>query len=241
MGRPNYPIKDTFGHPPGPDAYQFIAVAATDTFQIAAVDVYGKIGGIYTITPGTSALTAQQVAALAGVSIDKAAYWHVLAVDGSVLVLPASQGVATITTSNGWPLTPGDIIGSAPGIGSFIRSRQELDRGYPNLNRYVFIGSASLTVVVEIADALGQTINDSASLTISTTAKSLEKFFSDAAITWPPSAAGMKILSITGAGSLHYNTGGNGIVGTNNGVTSGLEPTTASESVVAGTRFGSLA
>lgn len=105
--------------------------------------------------------------------------------------------------------------------------------------RYCFIGSAALTVIVEIVDASGKTLVAAQTLTISTTAKSIDNFFADVPATFTKATyAGMRILSISG-GTLHFNTAGE--PGGTNGIKSGGAPTTGSQSVLAGATFGVLA
>lgn len=108
---------------------------------------------------------------------------------------------------------------SASGSGS-----ESITPGDPPLNRYCFIGSAAaVSITFEILDSSGNTIGIKG-LTITTTAKSFEVYYSTG---WSNSTfARARVISISG-GSVFSNTAGNGEPATNNGVTSGLEPTTS--------------
>lgn len=141
-------------------------------------------------------------------------------------------GVSPTTDATGFLIPAGAILlGRTPpnyelGSGGSASSggSESITPGDPPLNRYAFIGSAAaVSITFEILDSSGNTIAIKG-LTITTTAKSFEVYYSTG---WSNSTfARARVISISG-GSVFSNSAGNGEPATNNGVTSGLEPTTS--------------
>ncbi len=107
------------------------------------------------------------------------------------------------------------------------------------LKYYCLVGStAAISVAIRLSDIRNKVL-ETRTITVGTTAKSLEKFFLEASPnTWPQEAIYAKIISIS-AGSVYVNTAGNGVAATNDGVDATNTPTTANaDQLVVGSIIG---
>lgn len=169
-------------------------------------------------TPVASAMLDGQRFYRAGVPIAIA--------DGDALVIPCPYPTIEIVPSAGSGRAQ---VQATDADGAAAILQMLLDAGQP-LNHLCFIADASLTCVFELSRK-GHVLAKE-TVTISTSAGSLEHFV-EVGSAWSHEYDGAKLLSITGAGTLRFAWTGNGDVDTNNGVTSGLGPTTTEGSIAA--------
>lgn len=113
------------------------------------------------------------------------------------------------------------------------------------LERYVFLASATATMMVVFYDATGMRVYAGA-LSVTTAIASLPNLVYSLSDEWPETAVGGKVISISG-GTVYYDIYGDGTTGVaSNGVTKGVidgdyVPTAADmEAITPGFRFGRM-
>lgn len=154
--------------------------------------------------------------------------WPAYAVDGSLgtTAFSVSDGAGHLVPAGPWlRLKVSAGSGMVWLCGSEIQLPFERSTS-PALNLFCLVGDGGTsTVVGEVLDENGKTVDVNVSLAVTITAKSWESWYeaSSGTPTYAATMRGFRIHSVSGS-ALLVNTAGNGDPSTNNGVTSGLEP-----------------
>lgn len=232
-------LQDVGGASPPLASYRFVSVSGSKTATVLLYDTDGNVMAQETLTVTTTPLQATDNSLWAGDWDPAYAGMQVLSADVGIYALP-TNGSPEVTTSNGRQLGAGLCLGAMPG-----QQAHSVPTGLEVPQNVAMIrgGASDATIQVEFWDMYGKTVavdgGASKQLTISSTAKSLDKFLIDASVTGgvPDGAVGGRILVLTN--SICVNTGGSDDgTGTNGLAAAAVAPTANSpRRYVAGDAF----